>query len=459
MGIRNEVVVECGVFSTGAIAYNCEAKTHQFPPRTIAMLSKLNSATRPARSGRSPMPWSRMLCMLLAIAMIGSILSTSTVAHSPQQIPDLNELIPEEYKTDPLSDTDHQLASGIVSSISASEWLGPLAPIAISPFFGITCLCGISQFGADYLPLNSFISTNPVLQSQTVLWVFLLLTVVTSLPRFTKVSKPVGQAIDQLEAWAGIITIVVIRFAASSGTMEPTDTTAMAETIPMVQMGMFSMTADALFSLAAVINIFVINSIKFFFEVSVWLMPIPFIDGILELANKSICAVLMAIYAWSPMVATALNLLIFAACAIAFRWCQRRVTYMRNVLFDPVWGMIQKSYGVPAGSDLAVFPQSGIGPFAPKTRLLLSRDPRGWKLRQVRFLLPTKVYEFSSDENRLTIKPGLIVNKVHIDGAETGQLVFTRRYSDHLQELAEKMNMSVEDTEDVPAVSVTSAAL
>lgn len=384
---------------------------------------------------------SRVLCILIAIVAIGSILNSTSVARSPQQIPDLNELIPEEYKTDPLSSSDHQLASGLVSSISASEWLGPLAPIAISPFFGIACLCGISQFGGDYLPLNSFISDNPVLQNPAVLWAFVILTVVTSLPRLTKVSKPIGQAIDQLEAWAGIITIIVIRFAATASSSDPSEATAMAEVMPAMQMGMFSFTADALFSIAAIINILVINSIKFFFEVSVWLMPLPFVDAMLEAANKTACAALMAIYAWSPLVATGLNLLIFLVCLVAFRWCQRRVTYMRHVLFDPVWCLVQKTYGVPQRNELVVFPQNSIGPFAAKTCLLLTSSSQGWKLKQVRFLLPTKVHEIPAAGNSLTISPGLIINKIKLSGESSGQLLFTRRYSDQLENLAERLRL------------------
>ena len=112
---------------------------------------------------------------------------------------------PEGMLGTPLEDRDAR----VVQSITTSEWLGPLAPIAISPFFGITCLAGMSQFGGDYLPLNSFVSDNAALKSPVVFWIFLVLTVMTSVPRLTKVSKPVAQGLDQIETYAGIITILV----------------------------------------------------------------------------------------------------------------------------------------------------------------------------------------------------------------------------------------------------------
>ena len=90
--------------------------------------------------------------------------------------------------TNPLSSNDMAVAEGLGGSVSIAEWLGPLAPIAISPFFGITLLAGISQFGSESLPFNQFISNNPILSNPATFWIFLGLTILTSLPRFTTVS-------------------------------------------------------------------------------------------------------------------------------------------------------------------------------------------------------------------------------------------------------------------------------
>ena len=97
----------------------------------------------------------------------------------------------------PSGDTDS--IAQITTMAQASDWLGPLAPIAISPFFGITILAGVSQFGGNWELPNSFISDNPVLQNPYLFWTFLCLTILTSVPRFTKVSKPFAQAIDPNE--------------------------------------------------------------------------------------------------------------------------------------------------------------------------------------------------------------------------------------------------------------------
>lgn len=391
----------------------------------------------------------RLICIAIALVSIGTLLQWQP---QTQEVAQLTDLIPKDMTSDPLSMDDHELASGLAGTVSAMEWLGPLAPIAISPFFGLACLCGISQYGEGWLPLNAFVSENPVLQNPVVLWTFVALTIVTSLPRLTKVSKPVGQAIDQLEAWSGIISIIVIRVA--SATSDPvTDATAMAA-VPMMHCGFFSVSADVLFSIAAIVNILVINTVKFFFEVSVWLMPFPFVDAILEAANKSVCAALMAVYAWSPFWATMLNVVIFLACLWAFRWCKRQVTYMRSLLFDPVWAMVQKSYGEPKRKSLTVFPQQEIGPFAVRDQAQLVDAGDTWELHQKRMLLPSKSHSIPKSDHLLTIEPGLIVNKIAVAGTdEPTTLMFTRRYNDHLGQLAEMLSLQLAAEESRSSVS------
>lgn len=337
----------------------------------------------------------------------------------------------------PRTGADTEKITGFTSALQASEWLGPLAPIAISPFFGITILSGVSQFGGAWIESNSFVSDNPVLSNPRVFWIFLGLTILTSIPRFTKVSKPAAQAIDQLEAYAGIITIIVIRVVTAISESEPVG----PETAMVVQAGMFSFSADVLFSVVAVINIIVINTVKFFFEVMIWLVPVPFIDGLLEIANKSLCLGLMAIYFLSPMAATLLNLILFTACLIAFRWVNRRVTYLRSVLWDPLWGMISKSYGNPIRKELVVFPQNDLGPFPAKSKLLLQTTDDGWQLVQARLLFGPKQMQLSRSDYRLIIRSGILLNSILVQGDERATLLFSRRYSSNIHRLAALINI------------------
>ena len=351
-----------------------------------------------------------------------------------------NVQLPDNLAKSPLSINEQAKAAELASSLQASEWLGPLAPIAISPFFGITCLCAISQFGGDYVSLNTFVSTNPVLKNPTVFWVFLGLTVLTSLPRFTKVSKPVAQAIDQIEAWAGIITILVIRFLPGllESSVEP-------QTATMVQMGFLTVTADLLFAVAAVINIVVINTVKFFFEVMVWLIPFPFVDAVLEAANKSLCLGLMAIYAFSPFTATLLNLILFGICLLMFRWIHRQVGFMRAVIGDPLWSLIDRRFGIPRHDCLTVFPETAFEGFAAKSKLNLRPIDQGWQLIQLRFLLASKTLKLDRANCRLIMKEGMFLNSIEVSGECFATLLFSQRFRGNNLELAKRIGVEHSD--------------
>jgi len=319
-----------------------------------------------------------------------------------------------------------------------------MAPIALSPFFGIACLAALSQYGAEWIPGNTFLSGNAILNDPVVLWMFVGLTLLTSLPRLTKVSKPMAQAIDQLETYAAIITILIIRWYA--GSIETPPEVAMAE-VQVVQMGFFSFTADSLLSIAAIINILVINSVKFFCEVMVWLTPFPFVDALLEAANKSVCAGLIAIYAYNPMIATVLNLILFAVCLVAFRWTQRRVTWLRSVLVDPIWARIRPSYGQPTDGSLVVFAQKAFGPFPAKARIELTPNDAGWSLKQRQWFFADKELQLDRATSQLSLSSGIVTNRIEVTGPESGNLLFTQRYGGELTNLSDKLAIRYQNNE------------
>ena len=384
------------------------------------------------------------------IQEIGEIPATASSQGTIQTVAYRPQVSLRDLMDNPLSRSDMSKANGLAGSVRASEWLGPLAPIAISPFFGVTLLAGLAQFGADWMPVNQFLSNNAVLKNPAVFWVFLILTLLTSIPRFTKVSKPAAQAIDQLEAYAGIITIILLRV------MMMPEEAPMAEGPIAMQAGLFSMTADTLMCVAAIINIVVINTVKFFFEVSVWLIPFPFVDAMLEVANKSACVALMAVYAYNPVIATILNLIIFTACLIAFRWIHRRTVYLRTMLLDPVLALAWPGYGIPKKQRITVFNKEALGPFAPKSKLMLMRQETRWKLVEQRLLLPGKSMEIDPS-TKLMIHRGVLGNKFQfstpdIGGGEVNELVFSRRYSGKLDELAKLLGVGIHVPVDQPKV-------
>jgi hypothetical protein len=96
------------------------------------------------------------------------------------------------------------------------------------------------------------------------------------------------------------------------------------------------------------INLIVVHTVKLFIDVLIWLIPFPTVDAMLELANKSICGLLLGIYAFSPFLALLINLAIFAVSAVLFFRVKRRLAYLHELMVAPLWS---KLLGSPAASS------------------------------------------------------------------------------------------------------------
>ena len=369
---------------------------------------------------------------LIRIALAGYLVGAVLLSGFPAPASTL--AVPVADPTPTIETDASDAPTRIVNAIQTSEWLGPLAPIAISPFFGIACLAGLAQFAPEsWLAGNQFLSENPVLHNPWVFGIFVGLTLLTSLPRLTKVSKPVAQALDQLETWGAVITLIVIRVAAAyQDGQEP-------QVAGVIQAGFFSFTMDGLMILAAAINVFVINSVKFFFEVLVWLTPVPAIDAIFEAANKSVCAALIAIYAYSPLVATIINGLLFAVCALFFRWIYRRVVYARHLMIDFVLHTVL-GRSDSSSPEVIVFTDHSLGPFPAKSKLWFRRVDDGWELVRPRWWMPDQIVHIPRG-TRIELRSGWVAHSllVHLDPPT--KLVMSRRWAGDLTEFADRFRV------------------
>lgn len=334
--------------------------------------------------------------------------------------------------------SDIAASSAWAESLGIADWLGPLAPVALSPFFGVMCLSGLAIWGPQWVSDNALLGESGPLQSETIFLIFVGLTLLTSLPRLTKVSKPFAQAVDRLETYAVIIILLVLKLISSVESSGETE-------VAIVQLGVFSFTFETLLSIAMIVNIMIINSVKFFFEFLIWLTPIPFIDAIFEVCNKTVCATLMAIYAFSPTVATVINLVILLVAVILFRWISRRVRFFRTMVLDPVLSQLWSGYRQPTNQELTVFSKQDLGPFQEKSRLKLTRDGEdGWKLAEANWWMPSKQHKLDRSINPI-VRRGWIMNRI-----EAGDivLIFSRRYdADTLKRLVEDLGMEFDSTE------------
>lgn len=369
--------------------------------------------------------------LLGVVVLLVAVIDSHATRSFAQELPSL------ESKETEFSAADVTAAQQFGQTLGVADWLGPLAPVALSPFFGIACLSGMALYGQGWVsPDNPFLGENSPLHNPAVFWTFMILTLITSIPRLTKVSKPFAQAVDQVEAWAGIITLIALKMMV--GEAAPDSDQLPVAQLAMVQAGVLSFSANTLLMIAGVINVFVINAVKFFFEVLIWITPIPTIDAIFEVANKSVCAVLMAIYGYSPTIATGINLAMFLAAAVVFRWVYRREVFFRTALVDAAWSLFAPP-GKIANRELTVFPTADFGTIPARAKCRLCRTEVGWTLVQQSWLQKHSVVEILDSDWAAELDAGYLTNSIKLTGTHSATLTFSRWYNARLPELAAAM--------------------
>lgn len=352
---------------------------------------------------------------------------------------------------------DQRRAQALVGALPMEDVLGALAPIALSPFFALTCLSGASLLSeAGLLPesvgANFMMSTSSPLNNSTVFVGLLVLTLLTAAPKLTKVSKPFAQAVDQVEAYSGIVAAIAVQVLSRISVDEPTST----EIAMVYSAGIISVSYSTLIMVFSAINIFVINSVKFFCEVMILISPIPTVDAFFEAFNKVFTGVLIAVYLISPWFATLLNVLIFLISLMIFSWTYRRVVFMRCVLGDPFFGWIAESLlrmrGMTANSTrLPASVERALPEPTVVLKAFLGRKAKGFKKKSRGFLVHAqggtffviprwfrshKILELSGEGIDTTVEPGFFCHGIAFrnrSGELLQKVLFTKRYNETLE--------------------------
>ena len=363
-------------------------------------------------------------------------------------------LAAEKYDKSMLA-SDQAKADQLVKKLKATEVLGPMAPVALSPFFGLACLSGTSILAdKGLLPDNSFLASSEHLNDPNLFIVFAALAVVTSAPKLFTASKLFAELTDRIETYAAIISYAAILMLTQTDAAEP-------QTV-VYSAGVFTFTSQSLLAVAAAVNIFVISSVKYFFELLAMISPIPALDAIFEAANKTIAAILALIYAFSPLAAFILNLLIFLVCFTVFRWTNRRVNYLKAIILDPILlslrkkvfnqsdydpdeNMRQKLSSGVSNLELIIkcFPTRKLGKIKTKDRCYLAIAADGLTLIKPRLLGSTIILPLPRENVPGVIDQGLISYNIPITrpkDKKPAQLIFSNVYKSNLEAIKTKLS-------------------
>ncbi len=388
---------------------------------------------------------------LTAAGLLFTEMSAQAQPPAPGEV--IEEYSPEEYGRDMVA------AELLTTRIPLEEILGPLAPLALSPFFALLCLSGASiGVSSGMLPENQLLMGHPVLSNPVVFWTLVALTLITGLPRLMKVSKIFAQTADFLETHAGIISYLLILVVAAQHHFLPGEGGPEQAVVISAGIGEFSL--EVALMLACALNIFVINSVRFFFELLVLVCPIPSVDALFETVNKTLTAGLTLLYTFNPFAATIISLTLFGLCLIAYKFVHHPVQYYRSMLTTPllvaltrrIWKnydgphtpraaeALAKRFGLgPVKSGLWVYPDRAVKGVPKRAKCLFVTDGSTLLLVRLRFLRQPLFLQFQADQYPLDLRPGALAGFFEVsntEGAPILRLNFSRAWNAQLEKLA-----------------------
>ena len=317
-----------------------------------------------------------------------------------------------------------QAADQLTTQVSTWELLDPLAPVALSPFFGLACLSGIATFGPDWLQERSalFRDSGP-LNNPWLFGMMVVLTALTSLPRLTKVSKPIALLSENLETYSVAIIFVAMRMSPAFSDSSP-DLAVIDGSMVMAGIAWTSFPTDLLLAIASALNIIVINMVKLSFEFFVWLIPFPTVDALFELANKSLSATLMGLYCYSPFLASVVNLLVLAVCLVLFDRVWKRVQFCRGILLEPILARLFPTWYPQASDRFRGYLVKSMDGFARCSPVLVTSDGRGWRITSQGWWRKLDLY---MEDGSLMTKKNFAVDIVTIRSADGHSIEIFRR--------------------------------
>ncbi len=224
--------------------------------------------------------------------------------------------------------------------LKAREIFGPMAAIAISPFYSMACLSLIAVLAEEgYAPRNDYLARNPILASPILLGVFAVLALLITLPRFTKVTNTFGTFLGYLEDRAGLITLVVLQILLIVQAHTPG-----SPANALLTAGIPYLDLNSLMLALSIINYMIIRTVRFYFDLLILLSPLPLVDGILEATKKIAATMLLLMYAYYPGLAAGVNFFLLFLASLFFFPALRLTRYYQHILIGPMFRRLMSTF-------------------------------------------------------------------------------------------------------------------
>lgn len=225
-------------------------------------------------------------------------------------------------------------------TLLGEQVIGPLPAVASTPFFGLALLSGVGLVtDAGFVRDTRWSWLRSVRDNALVAearhystWPrFLLLAalaVVGYLANSGKLQGLLGKGFRIFEDSSVLVGYTLLAIAAMPGGDEGAKVASAG-----VGGG-----AGLLIPLATMLALAAMMTVRFAFDVLIWLSPFPFVDLLFETAKKLVTLGVLLLYAASPALSALLCVVLLVATGLVAGWAVRVLELYRKVIVNPVLG-------------------------------------------------------------------------------------------------------------------------
>jgi hypothetical protein len=230
---------------------------------------------------------------------------------------------------------------------------GPMPAVAGTPFLGLSVLSGAALLSetdfvrnSDSAVLRGF-RDNALLAearrySTLPLFLSLLgLSLLTWLANSGKIRGAFGKLLRVAEDSSVLVTYGLLALVTLLGA---TRGAAAPRVAVVTEMGVWSVPSDILLALGLAMAMAVMMTVRYAFDVLIWLSPFPFVDFGFETLKKVLSLGFMAIYFMSPVAASALGILVLLPALFLYRWALRILSFTFRIVLRP---LLEKLFSAP----------------------------------------------------------------------------------------------------------------
>jgi hypothetical protein len=269
-------------------------------------------------------------------------------------------LVPAARAEEPEAPVQRHAVEVVTAGHVIQQVLGPMPAIAGTPFLGLAVLSGAALLSdtdavrtSDSALVRGFHDNALIAEARRystpgLFFALLALSFLTYLTNSGKIRGAVGKLLRAGEDSSVLVTYVLLAVVtlAGVGTAPPPKVAAM---------GFVGLPGGVLVSLGLAMGLSVFMTVRFAFDVLIWLSPFPMVDFTFETLKKLLSLGFLALYFLSPVAAAVIALVLLIPALFIYGWAVRILAFVFRIVLRPLLAKIFPALRPElAGAELAL---------------------------------------------------------------------------------------------------------